>query len=51
MYSFAAAMCPAAVAALQDSDRRRAERLERERLAKHATAVEKRLGTGASWPR
>ena len=51
VYAFAGALRPAANAVLQEADRRLAARLERERLAKHAKEVEKRFGTGASWPR
>jgi hypothetical protein len=51
VYSFAAALWPAAVEFLEEASRRRAARLERERLAKHAKDVERRFGTGASWPR
>jgi hypothetical protein len=51
VYLFAGALRPAAVAVLKEADERRAERLERERLAKHAEEVNRRFGTGASWPR
>jgi hypothetical protein len=51
VYLFAGAMRAAAVEVLKEADRRRAARLEQERLAKHAKEVEKRFGTGASWPR
>jgi hypothetical protein len=51
VYSFAGALLSAAAKVLEEADRRRAARLEQERLAKHAKEVEKRFGTGASWPR
>lgn len=51
VYSFAAVLRPAALVVLQESDRRRAARLEEERLAKQAEEVKRQLGTSASWPR
>jgi len=51
VYSFAAVLRPAVEVVLQESDRRRAARLEEERLAKQAEEVKRQLGTSASWPR
>jgi hypothetical protein len=51
VYSFAAALRPAVLEVLKEAERRRAARLEQERLAKHAEEVNRRFGTGASWPR
>jgi hypothetical protein len=51
VYSFAAVLRPAVLVVLQESDRRRAARLEEERLAKQAEEVKRQLGTSASWPR
>ncbi|HEX4671584.1 MAG TPA: hypothetical protein VH279_04920 [Solirubrobacteraceae bacterium] len=51
VYLFAGALRLATTEVLAEADRRRAARLERERLAKHAEEVNRRFGTGASWPR
>jgi hypothetical protein len=51
VYSFAAALRPAVSEVLKEAERRRAARLEEERLAKQAEVVRREFGTGASWPR
>jgi hypothetical protein len=51
VYSFAAALRPAAVEVLKEADRRREARLEDERLTKHQKELQKRFDAGHTFPR